>query len=631
MARLSALRRAERALFFLLALCLALTRLPAAASSPAQQPAATPAAPATPTAPASPLGTPGADLALPSTFTVGDCSRLDRTTLRPQIEQAALAVLSAQQGALDLDALVERKWVELGVDALINAEVARAVAALGDEETYWQRFLSGWSAEKAEEFAGRIAQDAFASDAFHAKIAELSDAVAAEIARAVDAEFTRAASAGLLCLQEYVGAHYSNALQHAFEQSVSQSVANADLTLDPAQLDLSLLGVHGTGAAGVSIIVATEVARRVSVKISQRISQRIAGKVVGRVAGRAGSSLLPVIGWVVGLGLIAYDLYEGGKGALPQIEESLTSEEVKQRLRDEVVAALRDGIPEEVSIAALEIAVTLVEEWDAFCAANRDLCSLAGDNPSFRTLLDTLPLNRVGHLAALTGIIADNLGRAALLQSVESGALDQLAALPPAATRILTATGSISATLAWGALAGPNLDQVIAYRIHEQADPGEFDATHLATLLAVNDPAAVAALLALQPQETSALLVLPSDTLRLLAGRLQSDDLRAVVDYLRQPVPPGATPPAQIVAAVAVGDLPPAALQTPPGAQPAPGAAETPSAASTASAPPTAPAAAETGRTPGASPGALALLAAVIVASVTILLLWVWRRRKPVV
>jgi hypothetical protein len=397
----------------------------------------------------------------------------------------------------------------------------------------------------------------------------------------------------------------------------------------------------------VSIIVATEVARRVSAKISQKIAQRIAGKVVGRVAGRAGSSLLPVIGWVVGLGLIAYDLYEGGKGALPQIEESLTSEEVKARLRGEVAAAVREGIPEEASIAALEIAVTLVEEWDAFCSQNEDLCGLAGENSSFRSLLDTLPLNRVGHLASLTGVIADNLGRAALDRAVESGTLDALVNLPPAATRILSATGSISATIAWAELAGPNLDQLIAFRVYEAADPGEFDTAEMATLLAVNDAGAVQALLALEPDETAALLGLPADTLRLLGTRYARDDLRAVIDYLEQPAPAGGTPLAQVVAAVAVGDLPLAALEATPTAPPAAAAAASPTAvaqaaaSASASGPPapvevaagaaadSAVPAAPTAR--GASPGALALLAAVIVASVTILLLWVWRRRRDVV
>lgn len=610
--------------------------MPASAASPApraQEPIVTV------TAPVSPVGTPAPAAAPPSTFTVGDCSRLDRSTLRPQIEQAALAVLTEQQGALDIEALVERKWVELGVDAMINAEVARAVAALADQETYWQRFLSGWSAEQAEEFAERIAQDAFTSTAFHAKIAELSDAVAAEIARAVDAEFTRAASAALLCLQEYVGAHYSTTLLQAFERSVSQSVAGADFSLDPASLDLSVLGSHGTGAVGVSIIVATEVARRVSAKISQKIAQRIAGKVVGRVAGRAGSSLLPVIGWVVGLGLIAYDLYEGGKGALPQIQESLTSEEVKTRLRGEVVAAVREGIPQESSIAALEIAVTLVEQWDAFCTQNEEVCGLAGENASYRSLLDSLPLNRVAHLASLTGAIAESLGRAALDQAVESGRLDELVNLPPAATRILTATGSISATLAWGELAGPNLDQLIAFRVYEAADPAEFGATQMATLLAVNDAGAVQALLALGPGETAALLALPADTLRLLAARYAGDDLRAVVEYLQKPVPPGGTPPAQVVAAVAVGDLPLAALEATPAtpfaatstaaSAPSPAAALEVAAAGSSGAASSPPTSAVQGS--GASPGALALLVAVIVASITILLLWLWRRRKPVI
>jgi hypothetical protein len=468
-------------------------------------------------------------------YTVGECQNLDRNALRAQIEQVALGVLESNSGALDIDALVARKWAELGVDAVIDAEVARAVADLSAQEDYLSRLWSAWSADKAEEFATVIAEDAFRSPAFGAKLDELAAAIGAEIARTIDAEFVRAASVAFLCLQEYVGERYSAVLFDAFQRAASGDVNASQIDIETSALDLSLLDVHKAGLVGVSLIVISEVSRRISQKVGQKIAQRVAGKVVGRVAGRAGSAFLPVIGWVVGIGLIVWDLYEGGKGALPQIQQGLSSEEVKQRIRSEISDAVSASLPEEVNIAALEIAVTLLDEWDSFCDGQQDLCQLAATNPSFRALLDSTPLSELDHLASLVGVFVNDLGRSALDQSIETGAFDSLVAAPGGASRILAATDSVTITLAWVELAGDQLEQVISRAIYEQAQPDELSAEALAALLALDDGDGLRRLLALDAPGTALLLALPPATLQRLTNELSLDDLRWLVGYLGQP------------------------------------------------------------------------------------------------
>ena len=504
-------------------------------------------------------------------YTVGECQNLDRTALRAQIEQMALGVLASNSGALDIDALVARKWAELGVDAVIDAEVARAVADLSAQEDYLSRLWSAWSADKAEEFATTIAEDAFRSPAFGAKLDELAAAIGAEIARTIDAEFVRAASVAFLCLQEYVGERYSAVLFDAFQRAASGDVNASQVDIATSELDLSVLNVHKAGLAGVSLIVISEVSRRISQKVGQKIAQRVAGKVVGRVAGRAGSAFLPVIGWVVGIGLIVWDLYEGGKGALPQIQQGLSSEEVKQRIRSEIADAVHASLPEEVNIAALEIAVTLLDEWDSFCDEQQDLCQLAAVNPSFRALLDSTPLSELDHLASLVGVFVNDLGRSALDKSIETGAFDSLLAAPGGASLILAATDSVTITLAWIELAGDQLQQVTNLAIHEQAQPNELSADGLAALLALNDSDALRRLLALDAPETALLLALPPATLQRLASELSLDDLRWLVGYLGQPVSAAeAITMTQVVSDLSAGAITVAQLRVTPSPQATP-------------------------------------------------------------
>ena len=92
----------------------------------------------------------------------------------------------------------------------------------------------------------------------------------------------------------------------------------------------------------------------------------MAGRIVGRVLGRLGSSLIPWVGWLIGAGLIAWDIWDGSKGALPQIEQSLQSEEVKAAIRAEISDSVSESLDAEMAAIADEVrqrgGVTIVDE-----------------------------------------------------------------------------------------------------------------------------------------------------------------------------------------------------------------------------------------------------------------------------
>ena len=159
--------------------------------------------------------------------------------------------------------------------------------------------------------------------------------------------------------------------------------------------------------------------------------------------GRAGSSFHPVAGWIVGVALIAYDLWEGNQGALPQIQEALQSEEVKSKIREEIATAIKDDLPDQASLIALETSVSLVEQWQGFCTRFGDICQVADQNPEFRSLLGFVALDELDRLSSLVTWFINQEGRRALDDAVTDGSLERLLALPD--TTIASAGGNHAA------------------------------------------------------------------------------------------------------------------------------------------------------------------------------------------
>jgi hypothetical protein len=498
-------------------------------------------------------------------YTYGDCARMDRDTLRGEIEASALVVLQAESGSLDIPALVAQKWGDLAVDSTLEVVVAQAVSQLANQESYFNRLWSGWSAEKAEEFATQIADQAFGSPLFRRKIEDLSAAIAADIAQEVEADFARAASAAFLCMKAYVGAQYSATLFSAFEQQVSREVKKVNFT-DETSVDLSVVDMHGKALGGVGLIVVSEIARRIAQKLGQKIAERIAGRIAGRVLGRAGSSFIPIAGWVIGLGLIVWDLWEGAQGALPQIQEALTSEEVKEKIRSEIADSIQNELPNESAVVALEMAVSMIEQWQSFCTRNQNLCTMTEYSPTLQTILNATPLDQLDKLSLLVDSFVNYAGRAELDVALSSGQFERALALPAESFVILQASKSVSTLLAWSALAGDQLSQVVAFGVYRLKEPADFDANRLNAVLSVNDQATIDRLLALNGRELAQLYTFAGEELGSMAANLSLEELRELVAYLSTPPTGTPTPAADLAPKLAKREVTVRELVNPPAA-----------------------------------------------------------------
>ncbi|WP_298981042.1 hypothetical protein [Caldilinea sp.] len=484
-------------------------------------------------------------------YTIGDCNRVERGQLRNEIEAHVVAVLQNEAKPFDVDGIVSRAWTELQMDAAIDAEVKRAVDALMQSEDYFNRLLSGWWPEKAEEYAERVANDAFGSPTFRAKLDALSAAIGREVAKQVEAQFAQAASVALLCLQAYVGERYSQAFFELFAVRVQQETQALALDPLPASTSAALVD-HRLALTGVATIVATQLIHRLSVKLSEKLAQRVAGRIVGRILGRAGSSFIPIAGWVVGIGLIVYDLWEGGQGALPQIQEALQSEEVKQKIRQEIADAVRDDLPEQASMIALETAASLIEQWQGFCDAYAYVCMVAEENADFRRLLQETTLDELEAVANLVNFYMRQLGRAELDRALADGSLSLLLTAPEAALTILSETYNTAETLAWVQLAGDALARVAAWGVHRRARPEEFTSATFAAFISLPKEEMAQKLLALSAEKRSALLKLPQETLIQLLEVQPVADLDWLAGYLLLPDQPQAQ---EVVTEVVEGRL----------------------------------------------------------------------------
>ncbi len=487
-----------------------------------------------------------------SDYTYGDCSKIDKEALRSEIEKIAHQVLTDQSSGLDIQSVVVRQWAALNMDATVNGEVERAVNKLSSDEGYFSRLWSGWSADKAQQFATKIANDAFTSPTFKNKITDLSNAIALEISNDIEANFARAASAAFLCMKAYVGERYSATLFSAFENKVGVEIKGVNVAANTSVM-VSPTDVHGKALGGLGLIIVTEISRRIAEKLAQKIAERIAGGIVERILGEAGASLIPIAGWIVGLGLIAWDLWQGGKGALPQIQEALEGQEVKEKIRSEITASVKDGLPQEVSIVSLEIAVNIMDDWNNFCTRNQYVCMMAGENPTFKQILDSTPLDHVSALSTLVDTFIESAGRAALDSAIQNGQFEQVLGLPTPALDILRTTKSVETTLLWAKLAGDKLDRLVKYGVYLRKTPADFEQKQLMAVLALDDNATIQKLLDLDHGQLVSLVDFAGEQLAPIVQQTSADDIKQLAIYLVQQSPE--KPSAQVATDLANGTL----------------------------------------------------------------------------
>ncbi len=466
----------------------------------------------------------------PPVSTFQECEQVDEAALRDELNRLAQQAFADGQTGLDLAARVAAQWQALGVDPVVQAQVAAAVAQVRQDTGYWDRFLSGWSGAKAEELAQQVASIAFGSTAFRAKMEELAGALGQDMAEELAQMATRSASSSLLCVQDFIGGRFSATMATLFAQELRRDLDAMDLTSVEVDLEMPFLEANPRALAGLGVIVGTQMARRVATRIAERVAERV----VGRLLGKAASTLIPLVGWVVGGGLILWDLVEGADGALPQIQEALTGPETAATIQAQIAEELGLALEEQAPLLARTISNEIYSRWVDFRGRYRRVLDWANREPRFRSLLDNARPEEVERLARLVTLAEERMEPEALEAFVGSPAFERILALSDTALTLFAHTGDPDAVLAWADLAGSSLDQVVAAELYRVAQAEDFpDRETLEQVLALEDLEAMAQVMALAPEERQVLLRLPGGQVRRLASTLPLEDLHWMARYLQ--------------------------------------------------------------------------------------------------
>ena len=458
---------------------------------------------------------------------LAECSDVDEAALLDELNTVSQGALSSALAQIDIEAAIDRQWARLNVDAVVETEVDRAVARVQSETDLWNTFLSGWSADKARDLTLAVANYAFDSAGFRTSMDDLADAVAEDISAQVGVLSAESVSAALYCLQTFIKGNYSQALLASFEDELQASTAASALESDAyAPGLLSVIDQHKLALGGIGVIIAAQISKRIVVAISKRVATRVAGRITGRVLGRIGTTVIPLAGWLIGAGLIAYDIYEGLDGALPQIQATLKSPEVMEGIRGEIATSVGPELELELPTIARDIANDLYGQWLAVKRDIRVVLELAAEDEAFAAALGRMSTSeQLSHLVNVVGAALPALGRAGVLAAAQDGSLERAAALSADVTPILAAGGSLADAVAWAESAGDLLDEVIALEIYKHKAPGELTRAQLGQLAALGDREAVARLALLPAEQLAPLLNVAQANLAALAKQLDADDL----------------------------------------------------------------------------------------------------------
>ncbi|MBK8046139.1 MAG: hypothetical protein IPK16_02800 [Anaerolineales bacterium] len=134
--------------------------------------------------------------------TLQSCGSVSEESLQSELNVVTQHVFAEQLRTLDLDAVVEKQWVTLGMDAVMDAAVDQAVERVKSETDLWNQFLSGWSPDKAQELTLAVASYAFDAPDFRIKMDDLSAAVSKDVADRLAVASADSVSAALYCLAD---------------------------------------------------------------------------------------------------------------------------------------------------------------------------------------------------------------------------------------------------------------------------------------------------------------------------------------------------------------------------------------------------------------------------------------------
>ena len=458
-------------------------------------------------------------------YTFQDCNSANEEKLRTELNRLAQEAIKVDSNRIQQ--IVNEHWSKTNMDRVFDREVDKAIEEIASQEDYLSRLWSTWSPEKAKELTTKVAQRTFNSPGFTQAIDDYSKVISAEFVEAVRIASQRSASVALRCMQTHVGEKYSKNLVTLFGTELRQKFSTTKLT--PSTPDLPAFADHSKTFVGIGAIIGAYIGK----KLIERLVRRIAGRIVGRILGKGATTFIPVVGWVVGTGLIVWDLVEGGQGAFPHIETALKSQDAKADIRFEIAKIAQNELSDELPGIARQVADEVFGSWQELKRQITNIIRLADKDPEFKKFLGEVPPSQVYRLSRQVEIYIELKGKKGLSESFASGSFQRIFWLPEGALDILSYTRSIDDVASWYNLSGPLLTKVAKLEIYKSKKHDEISRSELEKLTLFEDKSIVADLLLLDKSVRDALLSLSSSHLEHFARRLEFDELRWLGLYVR--------------------------------------------------------------------------------------------------
>jgi len=462
----------------------------------------------------------------------GSCCLAD-DGLRAEVRKLATETVSIAY--IDATQLVNKSWDETNIELVIDTEVDRAIASAKREMSYGKRLWSGWSSKAARELAERVAGQVFSSAAFNKELRSVSERIALNLSKELEPKSADAAKKGLTSMQLHLGQQYSEHLRPVLARHLSDfhPAFAQDKTLATKFGDLA--SKHPTALSGAAVIVGSHLAKGILQRLANKITERIIGRIASRILGRVGTAAVPVVGWIIGGGMIAFDLIKGADGALPEIQKSLKSLETKTQIRNEMALAFKDELPKLQHEVAESVADEVYGIWRSFMEKYPTILTLTKESTLFRQeIVEKTPQDKdnFDKLSRLVEICMKAVGKVELLALVESGILQELKGLPEDSYIIIKESDSPKTLFKWHQAAKGQLSEVVRYAIYRHLQPNDLEEGQLRALLRIGDAKAIERLLRQKlPDLKTALKVLPPDRVQSLVKLLDEQAMRTMIMY----------------------------------------------------------------------------------------------------